>query len=40
MLLMESRVGTWEPNAIPVRELYNKIHCLIHKTGGSHECYG
>jgi len=30
---------TWSPGAIPVKELYNKLHCLIHKTGGSRESY-
>jgi hypothetical protein len=31
---------TWSPNAIPVREFYERIHCLVHKTGGSRESYG
>lgn len=30
---------TWTPGAIPVKELYSKLHCLIHKTGGSRESY-
>ena len=30
---------TWTPNAIPVRELYEKLHAVIHKTGGSRESY-
>lgn len=29
----------WSPGAIPVKELYSKLHCLIHKTGGSKESY-
>lgn len=36
-------LGTqWEaiaPNKIPVSEFYRKIHCLLHKTGGSRESY-
>jgi hypothetical protein len=30
---------TWSPNAIPVREIYKLLHCIIHKTGGSRESY-
>jgi glycosyltransferase involved in cell wall biosynthesis len=30
---------TWAPNAIPVREFYGRVHCLVHKTGGSRESY-
>lgn len=30
---------TWEPNVIPVKNFYNLIHCIIHKTGGSRESY-
>ena len=30
---------TWEPNAVPVGKLYNKLHAIIHKTGGSRESY-
>lgn len=29
----------WVAGAIPVNELYNNIHCIIHKTGGSRESY-
>lgn len=29
----------WTAGAIPVNELYNKVHCIIHKTGGSRESY-
>lgn len=31
---------TWLPAGIPVRELYGRLHVLIHKTGGSLESYG
>lgn len=31
---------TWTPGAIPVRKLYQRLHVLIHKTGGSRESYG
>lgn len=31
---------TWLPAAIPVHELYGRLHVLIHKTGGSLESYG
>lgn len=31
---------TWLPGAIPVREFYERLHVLIHKTGGSRESYG
>ncbi|MBP8274787.1 MAG: glycosyltransferase [Acidobacteria bacterium] len=30
---------TWLPAGIPVRELYERLHVLIHKTGGSRESY-
>lgn len=30
---------TWPPNYLPVKEIYNKLHCIIHKTGGSRESY-
>jgi glycosyltransferase involved in cell wall biosynthesis len=30
---------TWSPHAIPVKEVYNILHCIIHKTGGSRESY-
>ncbi len=30
---------TWSANAIPVKQFYNIIHCIIHKTGGSRESY-
>jgi glycosyltransferase involved in cell wall biosynthesis len=30
---------TWLPNQIPVSEFYQKLHCIIHKTGGSRESY-
>jgi glycosyltransferase involved in cell wall biosynthesis len=29
----------WGPSAIPVAELYAKLHAIIHKTGGSRESY-
>lgn len=28
---------TWEPGAIPAADLYRRLHCLIHRTGGSRE---
>jgi hypothetical protein len=31
---------TWLPGAIPVSEFYERLHVLIHKTGGSLESYG
>jgi glycosyltransferase involved in cell wall biosynthesis len=31
---------TWSPNAVPVRNIFGKLHALIHKTGGSRESYG
>ena len=31
---------TWSPNAISASDFYDRIHCLIHKTGGSRESYG
>lgn len=31
---------TWTPNAIPVNEFYDRIHVMIHKTGGSRESFG
>ena len=30
---------TWEPNEIPVNQIYNQLHCLLHQTGGSKESY-
>jgi glycosyltransferase involved in cell wall biosynthesis len=30
---------TWSAGAIPVKECYDRLHCLIHKTGGSRESY-
>lgn len=30
----------WLPNSIPIDELYNRIHVMIHKTGGSRESFG
>ena len=30
---------TWAPGGIPARDLYGRLHCLIHKTGGSRESY-
>lgn len=30
---------TWGPNGVPVRQVYNILHCIIHKTGGSRESY-
>jgi glycosyltransferase involved in cell wall biosynthesis len=30
---------TWSPGGIPVREFYERLHILIHKTGGSRESY-
>lgn len=30
----------WSPNAIPVHEFYDKIHVMLHKTGGSQESFG
>lgn len=29
----------WSPGAITISELHDKIHCIIHKTGGSRESY-
>ncbi|MCR8558127.1 glycosyltransferase [Mucilaginibacter sp. BJC16-A38] len=32
----------WEaiaPNQVPVSEFYKKVHCILHKTGGSRESY-
>lgn len=29
----------WGPGGIPVNQLYSRLHCLIHKTGGSKESY-
>ncbi len=31
---------TWNAGGIPARELYERLHVLIHKTGGSRESYG
>lgn len=28
---------TWQPGAIPAANLYRRLHCLIHRTGGSRE---
>lgn len=28
---------TWKPNEIPISTFYPKLHCLVHKTGGSRE---
>lgn len=30
----------WSPNSIPVHEFYDRIHVMIHKTGGSRESFG
>lgn len=30
---------TWGPNEIPVKQVYNILHTIIHKTGGSRESY-
>ena len=30
---------TTGPNEIPVKEFYHKLHCILHKTGGSRESY-
>lgn len=30
----------WEPGALRVSEFYERLHLLIHKTGGSRESYG
>jgi glycosyltransferase involved in cell wall biosynthesis len=30
---------TWAPGSIPVRDFYERVHCVIHKTGGSRESY-
>lgn len=30
---------TWGPNEIPVKQIYQLLHCIIHKTGGSRESY-
>lgn len=30
----------WEPGALRVPEFYDRLHLLIHKTGGSRESYG
>lgn len=30
---------TWEPGGLPVKSLYERIHALVHKTGGSRENY-
>lgn len=29
----------WGPNVIPVNAFYDRLHCLIHKTGGSRESF-
>lgn len=31
---------TWDAGALPVPQLYERLHVLIHKTGGSRESYG
>jgi hypothetical protein len=31
---------TWPPGTMPVREFYDRIHCMVYKTGGSRESYG
>lgn len=31
---------TWSPNSIPVNEFYDRIHVMLHKTGGSRESFG
>ena len=30
---------TWLPGEIPVRQFYQTVHCILHKTGGSRESY-
>jgi glycosyltransferase involved in cell wall biosynthesis len=30
---------TWNQNEVPVKQVYQILHCLIHKTGGSRESY-
>jgi glycosyltransferase involved in cell wall biosynthesis len=30
---------TWSPHEIPVRTLFENLHCMIHKTGGSRESF-
>ena len=30
---------TWLPNEVPVKQIYNLLHCVVHKTGGSRESY-
>jgi glycosyltransferase involved in cell wall biosynthesis len=30
---------TFAPGEIPVKHIYNTLHCIIHKTGGSRESY-
>ena len=30
---------TWLPNAVPVKQVYQRLHAIIHKTGGSRESY-
>lgn len=30
----------WQPNSIPVDQFYDKIHVMLHKTGGSRESFG
>jgi hypothetical protein len=29
----------WGPNEVAVKHVYNTLHCIIHKTGGSRESY-
>ena len=29
----------WSPGVIHIKELHEKIHCIVHKTGGSRESY-
>lgn len=30
---------TWGANEVPVKQIYDILHCIIHKTGGSRESY-
>jgi intein/homing endonuclease len=32
-------VQAWDAGTIPVKEIYTRLHCIIHKTGGSRESY-
>lgn len=29
----------WSPGSIPIHEFHERVHCIIHKTGGSRESY-